>query len=102
MEDDQVYKILEQICQNNGRSYAFPDRIKNYLTVDKFSIFQYFLDASLRYLQRDLSDSFGDFCFPFIVLPVYTGNYHTLVLSHYLISKKSKGFSFILLAPKSD
>ena len=102
MGDDQVYKILEQICQNNVRSYAFPDRIKNYLTVDKFSIFQYFLDASLRYLQRDLSDSFGDFCFPFTVLPAYTGNYHTLVLSHYLISKKSKGFSFILLAPKSD
>ena len=97
MGNDQVYKILEQICQNNVRSYTFPDRIKNYLTVDKFFIFQYFLDTSLRYLQRDLSDSFGDFCFPFTVLPVYTGNYHTLVLSHYLIiSKKSKGFSFIL------
>ena len=92
MGDDQVYKILKQICQNIVRSYTFPDRIKNYLTVDKFSIFQYFLDASLRYLQRDLSDSFGDFCFPFTVLPVYTGNYHTLVSSHYLISKKSKGF----------
>ena len=58
MGDDQVYKILEQICQNNVRSYTFPDKIKNYLTVDKFFIFQYFLDASLRYLKRDLSETF--------------------------------------------
>lgn len=95
MGNDQVYKILEQICQNNVRSYTFPDKIKNYLTVDKFLSSSIFLTLVLDICKET-------FLRPFTVLPVYTGNYHTLVLSHYLISKKSNGFSFILLAPKSD
>ena len=47
MGDDQVYKILEQICQNNVRSYTFPDKIKNYLTVDKFLSSSIFLTLVL-------------------------------------------------------